>query len=50
VFYQINGGGHQWPGVEVLPEENFGPVNMDINAGEVIWDFLSQHSLPEGQH
>ena len=49
-FYQINGGGHQWPGVEgVLPEENFGPVNMDINAGEVIWDFLSRQSLPEAQ-
>lgn len=49
-FYQINGGGHQWPGVPgVLPEETFGPVNMDINAGETIWDFLSQQSLPEAQ-
>jgi polyhydroxybutyrate depolymerase len=49
VFYQVNGGGHQWPGVEgVLPEENFGRINMDINAGEVIWDFLSRQSLPEG--
>lgn len=50
VFYQINGGGHQWPGVPgVLPEENFGPVNMDINAGETIWDFLSMHSVPEAR-
>ncbi len=49
-FYQINGGGHQWPGVPgVLPDEKFGPVNMDINAGEVIWDFLSQHSLSPPQ-
>jgi polyhydroxybutyrate depolymerase len=46
-FWLINGGGHQWPGVPgVLPEENFGPVNQDINAGEVIWDFLSRQSLP----
>jgi poly(3-hydroxybutyrate) depolymerase len=47
-FWLINGGGHQWAGVpDVLPAENFGPVNMDINAGEVIWDFFSRQSLPE---
>jgi polyhydroxybutyrate depolymerase len=50
VFYQINGGGHQWHGVPgVLAEETFGPVNMDINAGEVIWDFFSRQALPESR-
>jgi polyhydroxybutyrate depolymerase len=45
-FYQINGGGHTWPGVaEVLPAENFGPTNMDIHASEVIWDFFSRQTL-----
>ena len=49
-FWLINGGGHQWPGVPgMLPEENFGLVNMDINAGEVIWDFLSRQTLSSRQ-
>jgi polyhydroxybutyrate depolymerase len=48
MFYLINGGGHNWPGVRgVLDEDTFGPVNMDINAGEVIWDFFAEHSLAE---
>lgn len=41
-FYIINGGGHTWPGVGgVMDEATFGPTNMDINAGDVIWDFFS---------
>jgi polyhydroxybutyrate depolymerase len=48
VFYLVNGGGHNWPGVpDVLDEERFGPVNMDINAGEAIWDFFSRYRLGE---
>ncbi len=39
-FYGVIGGGHNWPGVE-----GYGPgaglVNMDINAGEVIWEFFA---------
>ncbi|HYD89063.1 MAG TPA: PHB depolymerase family esterase [Vitreimonas sp.] len=47
-FYQINGGGHTWPGVpELLPAENFGPTNMDIHASEVIWDFFSRQTLAQ---
>lgn len=45
VFYLVNGGGHTWPGVGNLPE-SLGPTNMDINAGEVIWDFFSRQRLP----
>jgi polyhydroxybutyrate depolymerase len=48
LFYLVNGGGHNWPGVTgVLNEERMGPTNMDINAGEVIWDFFSSHALAE---
>lgn len=34
--YKVLGGGHDWPGV-------FG--NMDIDASQVIWDFVSQFDL-----
>ncbi|WP_395645097.1 alpha/beta hydrolase family esterase [Terricaulis sp.] len=44
VFWRIEGGGHTWPGVNGL--QGLGVTNMDINAGEVIWDFVSQFSLP----
>ena len=45
-FYLINGGGHQWPGVnDVLTSPNFGIATMDINAGEEMWDFFSRHTL-----
>ena len=33
-FYQLVGGGHDWPGA-------FG--NMDFNASEVIWKFFAQY-------
>ena len=34
--YKVLGGGHDWFGA-------FG--NMDINASEIIWDFLSEHNI-----
>ncbi|MBX7247762.1 MAG: hypothetical protein K1X35_01780 [Caulobacteraceae bacterium] len=37
-FYLITGGGHTWPGT--VPLEGLGEVNMDINAGEEIWQFF----------
>jgi len=44
VVYTIRGGGHTWPGgQQYLPALFVGKVNHDINASEVIWDFLSQH-------
>lgn len=34
--YKVNGGGHDWPG-------SFG--NMDIDATEEIWNFVSQYNI-----
>lgn len=44
VLYVINGGGHTWPG-HPRPQQELGDVNMDMDAGEVIWDFFSTHTL-----
>ena len=44
ILYAINGGGHTWPGHSRLPAE-LGLTNMDMDAGEVIWDFFSRHTL-----
>jgi polyhydroxybutyrate depolymerase len=46
LFYLINGGGHTWPGGSLMDADSFGPTNMDINAGEVIWEFFSRQTLP----
>ncbi|MBI5927667.1 MAG: hypothetical protein HY862_00045 [Chloroflexi bacterium] len=46
LFYEIDGGGHNIPGVPGrLDAEQFGAVNMDIDAPTIIWEFLSQHTL-----
>lgn len=43
----IVGGGHTWPGGNTtLPESRLGPINRDISASDVIWEFLSRFSLP----
>jgi polyhydroxybutyrate depolymerase len=44
VLYAINGGGHTWPG-HPRPQMQMGATNMDMDAGEVIWDFFSSHTL-----
>lgn len=44
ILYTIEGGGHQWPGMRALDETQFGATNMDFNASEVIWQFLSAHT------
>lgn len=49
MFWIVNGGGHTWPGVRVLDESAFGPTNMDINAGDAIWDFFEQQRLPDAR-
>lgn len=47
----IDGGGHTWPGSAAFynyykPYESvLFPMNFDINASEIIWDFFSQHQL-----
>lgn len=44
VFWRIEGGGHTWPGGLDVP--GLGVTSRDINAGDVIWDFVSRFSLP----
>jgi polyhydroxybutyrate depolymerase len=44
-FYGIMNGGHNWVGIESIRRDIAGLVNKDINAGEVIWGFFSQHTL-----
>lgn len=43
MLYAIINGGHNWPGVEREGTN----TNMDINAGQVIWDFFARHALDE---
>ena len=45
VFYTIQGGGHSWPGGEVLPKVIVGHTTSDINATRTMWAFFSKHPL-----
>ena len=47
VLYEvIEGGGHTLPGVAGrLDASSMGETNMDIDTGEELWAFFSQHSL-----
>lgn len=59
LLYKIEGGGHGWPGGRVMRrfnEGNFanqyyedlvGKTTEELNASEVIWQFLQQYTLPE---
>lgn len=41
---RVEGGGHSWPGGhQFLPESRIGPVNREIHASEVIWEFFKAH-------
>ena len=44
-FYTIDGGGHSWPGGEPLPEWIVGHTTQDIDATQVMWEFLKGYSL-----
>src|SRR5262249_10131434 len=45
VSYSIEGGGHTWPGATYFgPKDIFGNISHDINASEIIADFLLRHS------
>lgn len=42
VLYEIQGGGHTWPGgYQYLPEFLIGKTSRDLNASEAIWNFFS---------
>ena len=46
VFYIIDGGGHTWPGTAgIMDDKRFGPTNLDLNASEKIWEFVSAQRL-----
>lgn len=47
VFYKIDGAGHTWPGGALQPQRFLGRTCHDINASAVIWEFFSEHTLPE---
>ena len=44
-----DGDGHTWPGSSAQQEwvSFLGPVTMEIDATEMIWDFFEQHPMPE---
>jgi len=45
-LHEVQGGGHTWPsGEQYLPEALVGRVSREIDANEVIWNFLVQHRL-----
>jgi len=46
-FYQINGGGNQWPGGGPLPPSFVGNQNLDIHASVEIWNFFNRNPLPD---
>lgn len=47
VSWVLQDGGHTWPGGTMnLPEWLMGPINRDIDASTLIWDFFSRHQLP----
>jgi poly(3-hydroxybutyrate) depolymerase len=45
-LYQIKGGGHNWPGGIPYLGPVLGGTTYDINANEVIWNFVSKYQLP----
>lgn len=45
VLYQVEGGGHAWPGSSQLQALFVqGNISKDLNASEAIWAFCAQHS------
>ena len=45
VLCRIEGGGHQWPGGDAVWPDRLGPVNRDISASELMWQFFERHAL-----
>jgi polyhydroxybutyrate depolymerase len=47
VSYNVKGGGNTWPGGEQYQvEKQIGKTTQDINANEIIWNFMAAHRLP----
>jgi polyhydroxybutyrate depolymerase len=56
-LWTLDDGGHTWPGGKVTkleakggivpnPRASVGPVNKDINASQLMWEFFKRHPLP----
>ena len=45
-LWVVNGGGHSWPGDDFLGGVNPAATTTEIDATQVIWEFLRQFSLP----
>lgn len=44
VLYEIEGGGHQWPGGATIDTARYGEISSDLDTSEVIWEFFSEHA------
>ncbi len=44
VLYEIEGGGHTWPG-QAPPVKFIGKSTKNIVANDLIWEFFSQHQI-----
>jgi len=45
-FYEIQGGGHAWPGGLIhFPGFITGRPTHDIDANQIIWDFFKNYSF-----
>ncbi|GAB4337286.1 MAG: PHB depolymerase family esterase [Phototrophicales bacterium] len=46
VFYEVTGGGHTWPGGEVVGfgVSLIGHMTQDINASQLMWEFFNSDS------
>ncbi len=46
VLWEIKGGGHTWPGARSMPMDSMlGPINRDISATQLLWEFFEQHPI-----
>jgi polyhydroxybutyrate depolymerase len=46
VLIEIEGGGHTWPGREILPGfEILGKSSKDISANDLMWEFFQKHPM-----
>ncbi len=48
ILWTLEDGGHTWPGgSSTLSETQVGKINMDISAGELMWQFFERHPKDE---
>lgn len=47
ILWTLEDGGHTWPGGRAisLARVELGPVNQDVNASELMWEFFQRHPL-----